>query len=207
MPLRYSARLVARPFRIGLRQQRQVEQPFAGIVDETDRDMGRSAADFREKFSGSVGRHEADFDPDFPQIVGAMGPDRGSGRHRLHVFLIAESRQPARAGGFDPDAAQAPVFRRLSSGMRSGVWTALRRLWIRLVMNTVLPDRLRPVTARLTVEPWARSARLEISDSQPDALASNGLSHGKFGSGGMLGIGKEPRACSAEYRRSPAEWK
>src|SRR5262249_6505465 len=40
-----------------------------------------------------------------------------------------------------------------SSGMRFGLCTALIRLWIRLVMNTVLPARDRPVTASGTVEP------------------------------------------------------
>ena len=56
--------------------------------------------------------------------------------------------------------------------MRFGLWIALSRLWIRLVMNTVLPERLSPVTARLTVEPCAMSARLAASESQPDALAT-----------------------------------
>ena len=56
--------------------------------------------------------------------------------------------------------------------MRLGLWTALSRLWIRLVMNTVLPERLSPVTASSTVEPCAMSARLAASDSQPDALAT-----------------------------------
>ena len=56
--------------------------------------------------------------------------------------------------------------------MRLGLWTALSRLWIRLVMNTVLPERLSPVTARLTVEPCAMSARLAASESHPDALAT-----------------------------------
>ena len=71
-----------------------------------------------------------------------------------------------------------------SSGMRLGLWIALRRLWIRLVMNTVLPERLSPVTARLTVEPCAMSARFAASESQPDALATiGGIARGRWSSG------------------------
>src|SRR5262245_54806202 len=45
-------------------------------------------------------------------------------------------------------------------------------------MNTVLPERESPVTARLTVEPCAMSARLAASASHPDALARYGAYQG-----------------------------
>src|SRR5262245_21471323 len=49
---------------------------------------------------------------------------------------------------------------------------------MRLVMNTVLPERLSPVTANHTVAPPASSPRLPVSRS--DACASNGGSQLRF---------------------------
>src|SRR5204863_4782121 len=53
--------------------------------------------------------------------------------------------------------------------MRLGLCSALSRLWIRLVMKTVLPDRLRPVTASQTVVPPASPLRLLASRSDASA--------------------------------------
>ncbi len=57
--------------------------------------------------------------------------------------------------------------------MRLGLWTALSRLWMRLVVKTVLPDRLSPVTASQTVEP-DRSGRLIAFASRSDAVTTAG---------------------------------
>src|SRR5258705_6272508 len=79
---------------------------------------------------------------------------------------------------------------------------ALSTLWIRLVMNTVLPERLRPVTARLTVEPCAMSARFTASESHPDALAT----YGEYQGASVIGSGLES-VGSLEYGPGPAKWK
>src|SRR5262245_57717046 len=60
--------------------------------------------------------------------------------------------------------------------MRLGLWAELKRLCTRLVMKTVLPERLRPVTASQTVAPPASSPRL----SRSDAWAKIGDSQLKF---------------------------
>src|SRR5215469_6929209 len=60
--------------------------------------------------------------------------------------------------------------------MRLGLCAELKRLWIRLVMKTVLPERLKPVTASQTVAPPASSPRL----SRSDAWAKIGDSQLKF---------------------------
>src|SRR6266576_431160 len=62
--------------------------------------------------------------------------------------------------------------------MRLGLCPQLRRLWMRLVTNTVLPERLRPVTASQTVAPPASSRRLP--DSRSDAWAKIGGSQPQF---------------------------
>ncbi len=97
----------ARPLGKALPQQRQVKQPLAGIVDDPDRDRRRAAADLAEKLAGRVRRHEAHVDADLAQVVGARRPGRRARRHRLDVLLVAEARQPAGAGAFQPRADQA----------------------------------------------------------------------------------------------------
>ena len=93
--------------------------------------------------------------------------------------------------------------------MRFGLCTALSRLWIRLVMKTVLPERLRPVTARLTVAPWTRSARLVTSLNQPDALATNGESQSVFAIavGLLRRSGTDPNCAVRNIGALCAEWK
>ena len=73
--------------------------------------------------------------------------------------------------------------------MRLGLCAELSRLWIRLVIKTVLPERLRPVTASQTVAPPASSPRL----SRSDAWAKIGGSQLKFT---MDGITKSDRSVS-----------
>src|SRR5262249_28087562 len=70
-----------------------------------------------------------------------------------------------------------------SSGMGLGLCAELKRLWTRLVMKTVLPERLRPVTASQTVAPPASSPRLSPSDGWAETGGSqlkftmHGISH------------------------------
>ena len=71
--------------------------------------------------------------------------------------------------------------------MRLGLWTALSRLWIRLVVKTVLPERLSPVTASQTVEP-ARSGRLMALTSRSDAETTMGGNQLMF----TMGVGLGP---------------
>ena len=52
--------------------------------------------------------------------------------------------------------------------MRYGWCNALSRLCTRLVINTVLPARLKPVTARLTIEPLASSARSNAPENHSE---------------------------------------
>src|SRR5262245_63164963 len=61
--------------------------------------------------------------------------------------------------------------------MRFGLCRALSRLWIRLVVKTVLPERLSPVTASHTVEPAVRSARLKARNSRSEVSTTIGGTH------------------------------
>ena len=58
--------------------------------------------------------------------------------------------------------------------MRLGLCSELSRLWIRLVVKTVLPERLSPVTASQTVEPLASSVRLMAFNSRSDVSTTMG---------------------------------
>src|SRR5437660_388984 len=73
--------------------------------------------------------------------------------------------------------------------MRAGLWSELRRLWIKLVMKTVLPERLRPVTASQTVRLSSNSVRSSAFASQLAASATAG------GSQLALGIRYPAHAC------------
>src|SRR5947209_14500686 len=65
--------------------------------------------------------------------------------------------------------------------MRLGLCAQLKRLWMRLVTSTVLPERLKPVTARETVALPASSPRL----SRSEACAKIGESQLKFSMDGI----------------------
>jgi hypothetical protein len=85
--------------------------------------------------------------------------------------------------------------------MRFGLCSALRRLWIRLVMNTVLPERLSPVTASHTVAPPDNSPK--VLTRRSEACAKTGGSQLRFTVGGIIcasrasppemGAGRRPR--------------
>src|SRR5262249_16726734 len=93
-----------------------------------------------------------------------------------------------------------------SSGMRLGLWAELKRLCTRLVMKTVLPERLRPVTASQTVAPPASSPRL----SRADGWAKMGGSQLKFTMDGIshpLGRhGFPAQRVHARGRRHRGRW-
>src|SRR5439155_10916460 len=65
--------------------------------------------------------------------------------------------------------------------MRLGLCAQLKRLWMRLVSSTVLPERLKPVTAREPVAQPASSPRL----SRSEACAKIGESQLKFSMDGI----------------------
>src|SRR5262245_39174692 len=78
--------------------------------------------------------------------------------------------------------------------MRLGLCAELKRLWIRLVIKTVLPERLKPVTASQTVAPPAISPRL----SRSDAWAKIGGSQLKFTKEDILNPMAPPRTLARD---------
>src|SRR6516164_5126917 len=103
-----------------------------------------------------------------------------AGQSGIAIFSIL-LRYGNRGSRFAPAPSTVAAIRRRSpttpsSGMRLGLCAQLKRLWIRLVMKTVLPERLKPVTASQTVAPPASSPRL----SRSDAWAKIGDSQLKF---------------------------
>src|SRR5215831_3513409 len=103
-----------------------------------------------------------------------------AGQSGIAIFSIL-LRYGNRGSRFAPAPSTVAAIRRRSpttpsSGMRLGLCAELKRLWIRLVMKTVLPERLKPVTASQTVAPPASSPRL----SRSDAWAKIGDSQLKF---------------------------
>src|SRR5260370_97894 len=107
------------------------------------------------------------------------------GQSGIAIFSIL-LRYGNRGSRFAPAPSTVAAIRRRSpttpsSGMRLGLCAQLKRLWIRLVMKTVLPERLKPVTASQTVAPPASSPRL----SRSDAWAKIGDSQLKFTKDGI----------------------
>src|SRR5262249_27073691 len=96
-----------------------------------------------------------------------------------------------------------------SSGMRLGLCAQLNRLWIRLVTKTVLPERLKPVTASQTVALLARSPKLP--DTRSDAWTKIGGSQPQFIIGDIsdpifvLSSTVSPPSRNVRDNRSP-EW-
>ena len=103
-----------------------------------------------------------------------------AGQSGIAIFSIL-LRYGNRGSRFAPAPSTVAAIRRRSpttpsSGMRLGLCAELKRLWTRLVIKTVLPERLKPVTASQTVAPPASSPRL----SRSDAWAKIGGSQLKF---------------------------
>ena len=90
-----------RPFGVTLREQGQVEQPLAGIIDDADCQARWVARDLAQKPAQGIGRHEADLEPDLADVGGALRPVRQVAGHFLDVDAIRKSRQPKRLGGFE----------------------------------------------------------------------------------------------------------
>src|SRR5262249_53775300 len=115
-----------------------------------------------------------------------------AGQSGIAIFSIL-LRYGNRGSRFAPAPSTVAAIKRRSpttpsSGMRLGLCAELNRLWIRLVIKTVLPERLKPVTASQTVAPPS-SPRL----SRSDAWAKIGGSQLKFT---MDGITKSDRSVS-----------
>src|SRR6266446_1189802 len=116
-----------------------------------------------------------------------------AGQSGIAIFSIL-LRYGNRGSRFAPAPSTVAAIKRRSPttpsrGMRLGLCAELNRLWIRLVIKTVLPERLKPVTASQTVAPPASSPRL----SRSDAWAKIGDSQLKFT---MDGITKSDRSVS-----------
>src|SRR5215510_7359243 len=116
-----------------------------------------------------------------------------AGQSGIAIFSIL-LRYGNRGSRFAPAPSTVAAIKRRSpttpsSGMRLGLCAELKRLWIKLVIKTVLPERLKPVTASQTVAPPAISPRL----SRSDAWAKIGGSQLKFT---MDGIPKSDRSVS-----------
>ena len=99
----------ARPFGVALRQERQIEQPLARIIDDPDRQCRRAAADVAHELAERTLRREMHVDADFADIGRAPGPIGGDAAHRFDTVEIREARQPVRLGAFEPGGDQAAI--------------------------------------------------------------------------------------------------
>ncbi len=97
----------ARPFGVALAEQRQVEQPFAGIVDNADGKPRRAAGELAQELANGVSRREADLDPDLADVGRAFRPV--GNRHLLDVGKVRKARQPQRLAAFQVGGDQPPL--------------------------------------------------------------------------------------------------
>jgi hypothetical protein len=91
--------------------------------------------------------------------------------HPFDILLIGKARQRICLAAASLAAISRPSPTTFNSGIRCGWCSALSRLCTRLVMKTVLPARLKPVTASEAVEPLAISARSATLESQSESVA------------------------------------
>ena len=99
----------ARPIGKALVQQGEIEQPFAGIIDDPDRHLCRGTGDLAEKLAHRVGRREAQIEADLADVDGASGPVRDASGHFFDIAEIREARQPVRLGAFKIGGDQAAL--------------------------------------------------------------------------------------------------
>jgi hypothetical protein len=92
----------ARPIGVALCQQRQIEEPFAGIIDDSEFQGCNTAANPAEQETERAGRNETDVDLDFADVSGAGRPVGGGSRHVLDISLIGKARQPLRLAAGEP---------------------------------------------------------------------------------------------------------
>src|SRR5262249_23473481 len=103
-----------------------------------------------------------------------------AGQSGIAIFSML-LRYGNRGSRFAPAPSTVAAIKRRSpttpsSGMPLGLCAHLKRFWIKVVIKTVWPERLKPVTASQTVAPPASSPRL----SRSDAWAKIGGSQLKF---------------------------
>ena len=131
----------------------------------------------RSRQPSTPARNEADVDLDFADVGGRVGHRRDwppCARYFAHREIAAAGWSCGGPTGRD----QPAVADHLQSGMRYGWCSALSRLCTRLVINTVLPARLKPVTARLTMSRWRvrrDRARLRASPKEPSGTVEHRL--------------------------------
>ena len=130
---------LGRPVGIALVEQRQVEQPFAGIVDDVER---RACARARRAPTGIRSTSRSSL---MRRVDSGQRRSRDQG---AHMALVVEARHGVVGLRLEPRRARcgpAPSPRTPAAGRRGC------RLWTSAVMNTVLPARDRPVTPRRRV--------------------------------------------------------
>ncbi len=134
---------LARPLGVGLVEQRQVEQPFAGIIDDVERQLGSLRAPAvqraRIRSSGAIAKCAA-----------SIAANAGRGRSRRPDAPRRRSAAPRRpAAARDGRARCAPRRKRAAPA----AWPRRSRLSTSAVMKTVLPARDKPVTPSLRPPP------------------------------------------------------
>ena len=97
----------ARPITIALLQQRQVEQPFAGIIENFDGQLGGAAEQLGPP--KETRRGEPEQKPHPSQIGRARGPVRWVGGERCDRFLERERRHIVGVGREQPRANKPPL--------------------------------------------------------------------------------------------------
>ena len=98
-----------RPLAVALRQQREIEQPFAGIVDDPEGQARRASRDLGQELADRAGGREAQRNADLADIGGAVGPIRHVARHLLDIVEIGKARQPVRLRSFQLGGDQAAL--------------------------------------------------------------------------------------------------
>ncbi len=127
---------------VGLLDEGEVEQPLARVVDDVDHQARRSGAPAALALV-------VDLEAQLADPVGRARPAPRLGQRR-EVILVGEARHRVVGLGHQAGPAQAPLLRGAQGRQRvqAGGSTSA-------VVNTVLPDRARPVTPRRTVG-WTR---------------------------------------------------
>jgi hypothetical protein len=106
----------ARPIGEALCKQRQIKEPFAGIIDDSEFQCCDAAADPTEQETECAGWNEADVNLDFADVGGTGRPVGGAGRHVLDISLVGKARQPISLAASEPGCNQPAVSNHLQEG-------------------------------------------------------------------------------------------
>ncbi len=129
-----------RPVAERLGQHRQVEQPLAGIVDEIEIGRGRG----RERRAQQADIAVTDAHPQAAEAGRRRGPVGLFGQQPGEALLERKRGTP----GISSSSTSRTCSRQGKNGKDAiGARAAVSSAWAKAVMNTVLPDLWRPVTA------------------------------------------------------------